>query len=86
MENWAVAEPEVHLTRMPHRPISQLLGLGMLVIVFSIVYIVQVGSNDPTGIISFDGCIVVINKLTPKVETNNNTPETAVKITRDNAV
>lgn len=42
MENWAVAEPEVHLTQGPYRPVSQLLGLGMLVIVFSVVYIVQV--------------------------------------------
>lgn len=87
MENWAIAEPEVHLTQMPHRPISQLLGLSMLVIVFSIVYIIQVGSSsDPAGIISFNGCIVEINKLTPKVEINNNTPETVVKITRNNAM
>ncbi|XP_060849332.1 meckelin isoform X2 [Rhopalosiphum padi] len=41
LENWAAAEPEVHLTKVPYRPISQLLGFGMLVIVFSIVYIVQ---------------------------------------------
>ncbi|XP_050441568.1 meckelin [Adelges cooleyi] len=40
-ENWATAEPDVHLVRTPYRPISQLLALAMLVAIFSTVYTVQ---------------------------------------------
>uniref|UniRef100_A0A2S2RB76 Meckelin n=1 Tax=Sipha flava TaxID=143950 RepID=A0A2S2RB76_9HEMI len=55
LENWAAAEPEVHLNRISYRPISQLLGLGMIVVVFSTVYIVQVGKTSRENLLFLSG-------------------------------
>ncbi|XP_050521919.1 meckelin isoform X2 [Daktulosphaira vitifoliae] len=40
-ENWATAEPEVHLFQTPYRPTSRILSLGMLVFIFSAIYSIQ---------------------------------------------